>query len=204
MGLKMPSEEDVLANKIFLNRASVRNKAKSWLNASSGVETEQTSSSTLPKTDQSPVEDDLSTIRGSDELSGIGVVSKSAEDDPTNRQLMSANEALRRKLLSKQAYERYSEVKKSGTDKPRAAHKRIELDEDDIEEEGKGKSIRQTVMESAAEDEDQTNDRTESTIIKTPEALIKKKKRPSSYLDQLLADRKGRQQKKAKKSDSND
>lgn len=204
MGLKMPSDEDVLANKIFLNRASVRNKAKSWLNASSGAEVEQSSLSSLSKSNEDIVLDDLSTIRASDELSGVGIVSKSGDDDPTNRQLMSANDALRRKLLSKQAYQRYNEGKKHGVDTARPAPRKRELDDEDYEEAGKGKSIRQLATKPSVKDDGQEAEETAGTLPTVPKPSIKTRKRPSSYLDQLLADRKGKQQKKAKKSDNDD
>lgn len=209
MGLKMPSDEDILANKIFLNRASVRNKAKSWLNASSESGNEQASTS-LSKTSQETVENDLSTIRASDELSGIGVATKKGGDDPSNRQLMSANDALRRKLLSRDAYKRYSAGKKPGADAPRPVPKKRELEEDDdYEEESKGKSVRKITVLSSSKDTGQDADGSTSTEVKTPDSLVKQRPPgPNTYLDQLLMNR-GRkrmqqQQKKAKKSDSND
>lgn len=209
MGLKMPSDEDILANKIFLNRASVRNKAKSWLDVSSGLPNEQASSS-LSKTSQETAENDLSTLRASDELSGIGVATRGGEDDPSNRQLMSANDALRRKLLSRDAYKRYSVGKKPGTDASRPVTQKRELEEDDdYEEESKGRSVRKVAVLSSSKGIGQDADDSTSTKVKTPDLLIKKRPAgPNTYLDQLLMNRGQKrmqqQQKKAKKSDSND
>lgn len=205
MGLKMASEEDILASKIFLNRANVRSKAKSWLNTSSGGTEDRSAVSSSGGSNQDIAENDLSTLRASDELSGVGLAPKAGEDDPLNRQLMSANDALRRKLLSKEAYKRYGDNKERGADQSRTTIKRKQMVEDDYEEEeGKGKSVRHVVRNPSENQDSHDND---EGVVQPPiqiQTSSKNRKRPSSYLDQLLADRRGKQQKKVKKSDSND
>lgn len=203
MGLKMPGDEEVLANKIFLNRAATRSKAKSWLSVSSGGEAEGTAS--FPsRSDDQVADDDLSTIQISDELSGVGMVSKAGQDDPSNRQLMSANEALRRKLLSKDAYKKYNDGKRGGLDASRPGSRKKEAVEDYEEEEAKGKSIRQTQPPIASNDDGSDQNTAEASVATVLKPVPRSKKRPSTYLDELLAGRRSKQQKKAKRSDSND
>lgn len=202
MGLKMPGDEEVLTNKIFLRRAGNRSKAKSWLNASIGAEIEQTAASQLSRTSHEAVGSDINTIDASDELSGIGLAPK-VEDDPLNRQLMSANEALRKKLLSKEAYKRYSEGRNPNVAVTQSRSKKREHVEESDEEEEKGKSIQQVALIPPQEGNGQA-DNSAGASLAPSKVSSKGKKRPNSYLDQLLADRKGKQQKKAKKNDSDD
>lgn len=201
MGLKMPGDEEILTSKIFLNRANVRSKAKSWLKASTEEGTKEVTSTPGSKSEKGTVDDDLTSIVVSDELSGIGVPSKAGNDDPSNRQLMSANEVLRRKLLSKDAYKRYSEGRTNGAEASRPKAKKVEV-EDELREE-KGKSSRKGESGPQVPDAG-TIVETKADTAAPAKPASKNKKRPSSYLDELLAGRQSKQQKKAKRKADDD
>lgn len=196
----MHTEDEVLTNKIFLNRANIRSKAKSWLKGSTGEETEATSTS-QSKTNDEAVDDEITAIVVGDELSGIGVPSKAGNDDPSNRQLMSANDALRRKLLSKDAYKKYSEGKANGAEKSRPRSQKVDLE--DEPQEGKGRSLRQGELSPQTTSTGAVDDN-KAAPFTASKPIPKNKKRPSSYLDQLLADRQNKQQKKAKRKSDDD
>ncbi|KAK5074936.1 hypothetical protein LTR64_001141 [Lithohypha guttulata] len=185
------NDDDALINKILLNRAGNQSKAKSWLAAALPEEAQDDQS-------QTDKDEDLTEVRGDDDLSGVGAPKSNVEDDDIlNRQLLSANDALRRKLLSKEAYGKYQSSRKvrPNTAMAKSAVSKRTADSES-EEEGKGRSrnnnqVKRTVEVSDTEANDLQRQGVSATTVPS-----RGKKRPGSYLDQLLAER-GKKKSKA-------
>lgn len=193
MDLQDSNDYDALSSKLSLARAGKKSKIHSWI------------SSSLPQDQESTVEnaeDTPTALQGDDENSGLGAPqAATGEDDPLNRQLQSSNEALRRKLLSKEAYKRYQQEAKTqpGVSKPRPRRAESKA-EDDSDEETKGRSARkgngaQTVQ--VAEGKSPSEGPSKS-LDAAPISSSSTKKRPASYLDQLLAERGKKKKSKGK------
>lgn len=192
----MPGDEDVLASKILLNRANAKSRAKSWLTAS----TEESSRST--QTEDEEKDAFIPTRDVGDENVGIGVVHNSTKDDFSNRRLLSANESLKKQLLGKDAYKKHSEGRQGGGDLSRTPSKNVDITHDD-EDEAKGKSSKSHRNGSSASGNRQKNEpnTAPSAAVVMPS---KNRKRPGSYLDQLLADRREKKEKKGKRKSEDD
>lgn len=188
------NDDDALINKILLNRAGNQSKAKSWLAAALPEEAQDDQS-------QTDKDEDLTEVRGDDDLSGIGAPKSNVEDDDIlNRQLLSANDALRRKLLSKEAYGKYQSSRKvrPNTAMAKSAVSKRTADSES-EEEGKGRSRNNNQVKRTVEVSDtEANDLQRQGVSATTATTVpsRGKKRPGSYLDQLLAER-GKKKRKA-------
>lgn len=187
----MADDQDALASKILLLRASNKSRARAWL------------SSSLPanQKDEPETQDDIPDIHGDNENSGIGVSKKDVgDDDFSNRQLLSANDALRKKLLSRDAYKRYQQGSKGQLEASKPMPKQAKKREDiESEDEGKGRSAKGRKSQQKLQVGEVVNPPAVSAGPPTTSiAPSNNKKRPSSYLDQLLAER-GRKKQKSKK-----
>ena len=203
MGLKMPDEDDGFASKILLMRAGNKCRAQSWLKASLGDEVEDLNSTTLCETENT--NDIFAELQASDEYSGLGVPNKqNGDDNITKRHVLIANDALRRKLLSKDAYQRYQQgsLNKLDASKPMPRVEKRRLDDDDDDGEEKGRSaVARPKMLKVADASDVGSGKPSPVLEGAVKPLPSKaKKRPSTYLDQLLAER-GRKKKTKTKSE---
>jgi len=199
----MPDEEDGFASKILLMRAGNKSRAQSWLKASLGDETEETNG-TVPSTRES-TNDIFADLKANEEYSGIGVPRKQAgSDDLSDRQVLSANDALRKKLLSKDAYQRYRQGSTNRLDasKPMPKTEKRKVDDDSGDEE-KGRSlIARSKLPKGEGANDMGSGKTTAHLPDAPLGLPhKSKKRPGSYLDQLLAERGKKKKSKSKSED---
>ena len=100
---------------------------------------------------------------------------------------------MRKKLLGRQAYGRYQDGKKSGkfeASKPLPRKGRVNdgSDDDDSEHEGKGKRLNKSKKSQKITASSETAAGQIDVVDPLPSAK-KSKKRPGSYLDQLLAER---------------
>ncbi|KAK5087701.1 hypothetical protein LTR70_006970 [Exophiala xenobiotica] len=192
----MPDEEDGFASKILLMRAGNKSRAQSWLKASLGEETEEQTDTATSATEST--NDVFADLKANEEYSGIGLPKKQiGDDDLGNRQLLTANDALRKKLLSKEAYQRYQQGSPNRLDasKPMPKTEKRRMDDDSGDEE-KGRSLVARPKFSKVEGANDTE------YGGAPQVLpSKSRKRPGSYLDQLLAER---GKKKKSKSQSED
>lgn len=191
MGLKMPDEEDGFASKILLMRAGNKSRAQSWLKESLGDETEDQNSTGSSATEST--NDIFADLKANEECSGIGVPKKQAgDDDLENRRVLTANDTLRKKLLSKEAYRKYQQGSTNRLDAsqpmPKTEKRRVD---DDSGDEGKGRSLVARSKFSKVEGaNDMESGKTIVHLQGAPQVLpSKSKKRPGSYLDQLLAER---------------
>ena len=181
----MAEDHSALASKILLMRAGNQSKAKSWLSASLPVDENKSLES------QDPVDDLTGVV--DDDNAGIGAPRKDIKDDDfSNRQLLSANDALRKKLLSKDAYSRFKEGRKVGLEASKPMPRKVIRDVDDeSEEEGKGRLGKglKTKQKMAASVEAEVSEVSSPAVNAPATSIPSKKKRPASYLDQLLAER---------------
>lgn len=203
MGLKMPDEEDGFASKILLMRAGNKSRAQSWLKTSlgedPGVRDDTASSVTETTTDI------FADLQGNEENAGVGTPKKQNEDvDHPDKQVLSANDALRKKLLGRDAYQRYQQrsVNKMDASKPMPkTRKKIVDDESGDEEEGRSrvaKSKLADVESTSFTESSGTASRSRGANQKVASNL---RKRPGSYLDQLLAERGKKKKLKPKSED---
>lgn len=208
----MAEDDSALASKILLRHAVNKSKAKSWLIASLGSEEKSTSDGLEAAPQPQDSDGILRDVKYDDENAGIGSVKNSAgADDISNRQLMSANEALRRKLMSKDAYKKYSQGKKNGTTDLKTGRRRAEDNSDD-DQEVKGRSNLgsrkqqngNTTTHSDTVTPSSMIDKTEMPAQTNTPAVTKTRKRPGSYLDQVLAKRQQKDNKKPKRQEKND
>jgi len=198
MGLEMPEEEDGFASRILLMRAGNKSRAQSWLKASLGEDKEAQDG-----TISSPTEDAVDVIvnlQGNGENSGVGAPKKQTEDDiGLDRQALSANEALRKKLLSKEAYQRYQQGKGNKLDASKPMPKLAKnKGQDGSDEEEKGRSGVVGRKQSSVGDSGSGTAQGDGAHHKV---LLSSKKRPGSYLDQLLAERGKKKKSKSKSED---
>lgn len=205
VGLKMPDEDDGFASKILLMRAGNKSKAQSWLKASLGDDSERPEDNLTSATEDT--NNVFADLQGNEEIAGIGAPKKqTGDDDGMDRKVLSANDALRKKLLSREAYQRYQQGGLSRLDasKPMPKVERSKV-EDDSDEEEKGRSaITKSKQSKAGRASDSGPGSGPGKITPQSEAVhqnlpSKSKKRPGSYLDQLLAER---GKKKKSKSES--
>lgn len=199
----MADNEDVFTSKILLKYAASRSKAKSWLVASLGPEEEQDAENAASSTHRT--NENFTLTQGEDENAGVGVVKKAGESDNlSDRQLLSVNEALRKRLLSRDAYKNYKQGSKNEliASKPMPSKLRRKVEDEDSEEEGKGRSGRVNgVVQEAVPYEHENAEGAENTPLtrsSTKKPPSKGKKRPVSYLDQVLAEREEKSRKKMK------
>lgn len=184
-------ENDNIAEaKLLLRYGERRSKAKAWLTAALGSDPadgdRHSDNNDLVNT-PGPVKDDEITpeIYVSDELSGIGVVKKpsSGDDSLNDRQLSSANEALRRRLLGKDGLKRYADRQKQGSASSKPATtstKRRKNESDDEDEvEGKGRAKAVTTKDSPLVGHRSS----EASEVNNGQ------RRPGRYLDEILAGR---------------
>jgi len=193
----MADNEDVFTSKILLKHAASKSKAKSWLAASLGPEEEQDAVNGASSTHRT--DEDFTLTQGEDENAGVGVVKNTGESDNLlDRQLLSANEALRKRLLSRDAYKNYKQGRKNElvASKPMPSKVRRKAEDDDSEEEGKGRSGR--VSGVVQHKNTETTEDTPLRKSSTEDIPSKGKKRPGSYLDQVLAEREKKSRKKVK------
>ncbi|KAJ9664585.1 hypothetical protein H2198_000236 [Neophaeococcomyces mojaviensis] len=199
----MADDDGILTSQILLRHATSRSKAKSWLAASLGAE-EGINLSSAASSALKP-DEDLALLQGDDENAGVGVVKKAGEsDDLSHRQLLSANEALRKRLLSKDAYKKYTQESKNGMHAPKPMPSKVtkNMEDDDGEEESKGRPNRasRASQKKVVSDERGTVETTENATTSTASNInppFKGKKRPGSYLDQVLAEREKKSRRKA-------
>lgn len=173
------STEDVdinaLVAKSLLNRAALKAKAKSWLEAElpDAAEEPETEIETAQNVD----------IDSDDELGGVGAPKKRQVDVLTNRTLASANDNLRKTLMGKKAYSKFQHERKNAFEAskpmPKQARRTVNNDSDEEEGKGKGRSAKGAQKRKMVQDEDNEGSRTSS----------KSKKRPSSYADEIIASR---------------
>ena len=184
-----------VASKILLMQAERKSKIRSWLSSSSdenGREAKQTGS-------DADAIDKISTFRADDENAGLGSrVKTTGEDDGSNRQLSSANDALCKKLLGRHAYKRYQDDERSGV-KSMKPVRQVQADDpsDDEVAEIKGHSkFNVQQPPSVAKDNLSTRSVVEGSMSTSVSQPLSKK-RPGRYLDQLLADRGRKKKQKA-------
>ena len=167
-------DDESLSAKILLMQASNRSRIKSWMKT-----TQEINDNEIDEQAEQAFKD----IKASNENVGIGFdLSNDLNDEVDD--LTRANEALRRKFLSKDALKRHQQSQSSAqlASKPMPKQQKIELS-DDSEPETKGTSRKKKPTmkpDNKAERSPEVND--------IP-VISKSKKRPGSYMDQLLADR---------------
>lgn len=240
-----------LTSKILLRHAANKSKAKSWLTASLGAtsspEAEENKRTALPvdpstSSSSQQIDQDLANLRYDDENSGIGSVRTANDNDDfmsTNRQLSSANDALRRRLLSTDAYKKYANTRTQtqgqartgpGTSTSRLSTKKSFGDDDDEEEEikGKGRSSSASSQKIQQRQKSKKNAAVTGnedgggsvTVQSTPstttghiasaaqlsdetKVVSTSRKRPGSYLDQVLSKRQQKSNKRTKSEGNN-
>lgn len=168
----MADDDAALMSRILLQKAGNRRSIKSFMPAK--IEDDADS--------YEEVEDEkLEDIQGGNDLTGVGVTIKVTEDENPDRQMLSTNDALRRKLLSSEAYKKFNNTKKhqfvAAKPMPRPVTQEINSDSDG-EKKGKATKIKQK-----GEVADSHRNEDPAVIPSKP------KKRAGSYLDQLLAER---------------
>lgn len=190
----MPTEDEVEINKLHLRLANRRSQAKSWLSAYGADEDEPSNPSA-----ETSIQTDFG--KNSDELAGIGATSSEADDVLTDdRRMLQVNADLRRRLLTREAKDRYARQSKSG---PNGARLQVETrkkpqaqDSSDDEDEGRSglgkgrKRVSGNVRKDSTEGGVELHGQAEAPSQS-------KRKRATNYLDQVLAQR---QQKRNKKS----
>lgn len=214
-------EAAIAQNKQALREAEESRLVSSWLKAS--LKSTSTTHQSKPSIDinQGQMQDDESDFSANEEGdSGLGFIApKITGNDLVDRQHLSANDRLRRQMLGKNAFK-----PNMSASKPLPAQSRnVRTEDSEDETEGRTKvagkksnstsktpvPMTVTTTENAADavDGDHINASTSGTTTATMKAPSKK--RPASYLDEMLAKRslkKNRslqqpQSRKAKKSD---
>lgn len=190
----MVEDHSIAEAKLLLRYGERRSKAKSWLTAALGSDPRDgdrnEDGNDIGNTADRTGEDDLAAqICVNDELSGIGVVKKTDDSDAgaNDRQLLTANEALRRRLLSRDGLKRYHERQRHGpvnSKPPTTSTKRRKVesdDEDEVEAKGRAKVATTNKSLSASHKSTGVDEGNQS------------RRRAGRYLDEILAGRqKGR------------
>ena len=141
----------------------------------------------------------------------LGLGATMPKDGDVKRQDLSSNDKLRKQLLGKdfaKLYERSGSGGKSGLGvlpmgskpRPTAAKRAVENDEED--EGGRsslGKSKRRRKADKQGSDEAWDGTGTTKSVESNLEELVSRPKKPSNYLDEVLADRERKKETKKRK-----
>lgn len=175
--LGMAEDDTALIGRILLRTGGSRSSVKRLM----PVEADNKAEDQYEQTEG----DRLGDLTVGDDLTGIGVLKQSAEVEDIDRQSQNINEALRKKLMSKEAYSRLNSTKNPSlaVANPMSKQARDEMDSDS-ERERKGKSNKQKQYREIS-----ASGMKEAVTAGSTTASIKSKKRAGSYLDQLLAER---------------